>query len=878
MFWPTLESVSISQSHPDGITTFEADVPDPAGTITFEDDDEVRITFEGVRIWAGMVRATNKTQLSEHGPRVYELTGQDYTAKLDDSVIGTDTEQHRQSVATRVAWILTHLDYPGMTTDGVDLPDEIIEAASYGGMTVREALDSVADEMSLFYYVDYEGPSGDLHMFREEILAAPFDLDDTAPDYSTSFPYSEFSRERDTMELTNAVKVIGKRHTRTVTDEDSIAAYGRQESIIVDDTLRTAEQVRAAGRRRLLQLAEPIVDGSLVCWEPGLHAGMRVGIVNDLWGIDSNFIVTGVDISAVDPHDDDDKALLRSEVRFTDRRRVGRFPGAGRHKKSGNKKDDSTAADVGTCCAPVGIGEETLTEATQDAASYAMVPEAGLVAPPVDYEAGDTVILFRGVVSPDGGPSSAGHRVTVPAPSGGHILSSGRLAVREDHFPIDGSEPALWTVEAPTNPSSAEGWIWHRIRGFTTGVDESHHDDESTLFAQSSVGPDDVALGYSDTSILYQRLMLSESTDDEGYVSEATEPSGSGLVGSIRIDGGGDHGEMWLAVAHGPTQATDPATFDDWVFDDPNQGDVHGVALRVGSPYTGAGYDSVIPPSSAVTVTVLPVGPWEGGNVGVDMSIDPPAVSVDAGVLVLTSDETGKDYWLQFDGPPDMPTELDDFTLTVPFELDVAGSLSDPNERYVGVYLIIAGQQVEFYARLGDAVRPQGVLISAAGLTFVAKDITEGAQSYLKMRLSGGVAYAKMWSGTEPSAWDVTTSDLEPNPDEDFFALTVMLGNDGAPAQELRISPLLVSGGALAGEAVDWHIVGYGDGTETTFETPYAYDELSLQVRVDSQVLQGAAIADMDGAGAAFTLSRAPYGDPSDATGSSVVEAKYVRS
>jgi hypothetical protein len=33
----------------------------------------------------------------------------------------------------------------------------------------------------------------------------------------------------------------------------------------------------------------------------------------------------------------------------------------------------------------------------------------------------------------------------------------------------------------------------------------------------------------------------------------------------------------------------------------------------------------------------------------------------------------------------------------------------------------------------------------------------------------------------------------------------------------------------------------------------------------------------MDGAGAAFTLDSAPYGDPSDPTGSSVVEAKYTR-
>jgi hypothetical protein len=710
-------------------------------------------------------------------------------------------------------------------------------------------------------------------MFREEILAAPFDLDDTAPDYSTSFPYSEFERERDTMELTNAVKVIGKRHTRTVTDAASIAAYGRQESIIVDDTLRTAEQVRAAGRRRLLQLAEPIVDGSLVCWEPGLHAGMRVGIVNDLWGIDSNFIITDVEINAEDPHDDDDKALLRSEVRFTDRRRVGRFPGAGRHKKSDNKKDTETVADVGTCCAPVGIGEETLTEATGTPGSYSIVPVEGCIVPPVSFVTGDTVVLFRGVVSPSG-PALEGHYVSDPEMAFVNSGSSGRRVWRHETRDIDGTEPECWTISLDSALPDAEGWIWHVIKG---GYTNTASDNKSLIGTGSGLEPDDVALGWSDTNLLLQRLVMYESIDDEGYVSEATAPPGSEIVGSIRIDGGGDHGEMWMAVSHGPVQSTDPATFNGWAFDLPNAGSVRGMVFRVGSPYTGPGYDSIILPESTVTVTVLPVGPWEGGNVGVDESVDSPAVDVDAGVLVLSSDTTGKDYVLRFSGPPDMPTELDDFTLTIPFELDVAGDLTDPGERYVGVIVTIDGQQASFYARLGDAVRAQGVLIAGSGETFVAKDVTEGAQMYLKARLSGGTAYARMWTGTEPTTWDVTTSALATSAEEDSFVLDVQLGNDGAPAQELRISPLLVSGGALAGEAVDWHIVGYGDGTTTTFETPYAYDELSLQVRVDNQVLQGAGIADMDGAGAAFTLTRAPYGDPSDETGSSVVEARYIR-
>ena len=166
----------------------------------------------------------------------------------------------------------------------------------------------MAEERGLHLSVDVEGV---LHLSRNDLVDAPFELS-TSPDYATSYPYTAFRHALDSVELTNAVRVHGARHRRWVLDEDSIATYGRQESSIVDDSLRTLEQVRRAGRRRLEQLAEPIVEGALVCWEPGLRAGMRVRITNDPWGIDGDFVLTEVHISAVDPHDADGEARLRS--------------------------------------------------------------------------------------------------------------------------------------------------------------------------------------------------------------------------------------------------------------------------------------------------------------------------------------------------------------------------------------------------------------------------------------------------------------------------------------------------------------------------------------------------------------------------------------
>jgi len=193
-----------------------------------------------------------------------------------------------------------------------------LDPATYDGMTVREALDQVADEARCHYYVDFDA---DLHLARDEVVSAPFALDDTAPDYSTSFPYTEYRRARDSTDLATAVYVQGESDQSWVTDSGAIAAYGRQERAVNDGDLKTATQRTRAGDRALAEQAAPVVDGSLVCWEPGLRGGMKAGLVNDLWGLDVTIVLVSVDISAVDPHDEDGEAYLRCEVRFRDRRK-----------------------------------------------------------------------------------------------------------------------------------------------------------------------------------------------------------------------------------------------------------------------------------------------------------------------------------------------------------------------------------------------------------------------------------------------------------------------------------------------------------------------------------------------------------------------------
>jgi len=346
-FWPTLDSVIITDGQED-IPTFAATVVDVAGSIDLDTEDEVYVEIGGTRVFAGHVKGRTLAYRSEAGPRAYDIECQGYTAKLDDSVIDAERARPAESLTERVAWVLSYLAYP-VTTGGVSLPTETAERESYGGHTVREALDVLCDVHRLAYYVDVDR---DLHLFRSESIAAPFELDDVAPDHVSRFPYSEWRHTEDSVELTNAVYVQGERSQAWVTDAGSIATYGRQERSVNDTTLATSTAVARAGARAIAEGKDPQVDGELTCWEPGLRAGMSFRLTNDLWGFDARtFVVVSVEVTAVDPHDAAGEAFVRTLVRYSDRRRAR--PGRHRRTKGQATIEDGTPIALTRACLSV---------------------------------------------------------------------------------------------------------------------------------------------------------------------------------------------------------------------------------------------------------------------------------------------------------------------------------------------------------------------------------------------------------------------------------------------------------------------------------------------------------------------------------------------
>ena len=315
-FTPTLDSILISQEMPDLVAAYNCRAVDQGDGWTFSVEDEVRVTFAGGRIFAGHLKSVTEDRLEETGARCWDLEAQDFTAKLGDALIRRRKKRKRENARRRVRWILRSLGRHGVWTladqDLSNVPtDEDMEPYDYFGASVDEAVAHVAEELRMHHFVDLDNA---FQMIRNEAVTAPFDLDNEAPDLVDTFPFREWRNTSDSVELANAVLVEPekRKHSRWVKDATSIDDYERQERFISDSNIHRPTQATKLGNRTLNEVKDPDVEGALVTYEPGLQAGMKVHVREQLWDHDYDRYIRGVDIRAVDPHDGSGEAHLKT--------------------------------------------------------------------------------------------------------------------------------------------------------------------------------------------------------------------------------------------------------------------------------------------------------------------------------------------------------------------------------------------------------------------------------------------------------------------------------------------------------------------------------------------------------------------------------------
>ena len=836
-FYPVLTSISIVQEHPEMLANFDCEVEDEAAALFFDNEDRAEVTFRGVGIWRGHLKAFMEDSVGgAELQRKWVLSGQDYTAKLDDAIVRRRTKRKREKAKRRIRWLLSYMRPNIWALDGIDLsgvPDRFVEGYEYWGSTVREGLQHVADELRLFFYIDFDNV---FHMFRTETISAPFALDNVTPDYASTFPFRSWTHEEESTDLGNAFLVAPEKpkDARWTRDATSIAAYGRQERFIQDSELGGPIAAENVGARAIAQSADPTEDSSLICWEPGLVAGMTVHVVEGLWGHDFSRIVQAVEMRAVDPHDESGEAYLETTVSLTDRRNVrGRGKG-GSVKDAVNKNTRRTPVASPDPYRLTRFDYVATPPAVTDGAAIPGLLLAGSVR--LTRTHGETPTTVGPWWQPGvyNTPCSYlgewynGH-TTRPSWTGCSGLVNAFTGYRQDEV--------WWKVVVPAHPAN--------IAGISLSVAAGVAGTPAHGPGYGEVMPlEIVAVGLAPGANLRMGTPIGELM--AGETKALVIPAGL-----IPAEGG----ELYIGARtkwESPTKDEQDAYACGWTWPKMSHAYDLDSAAR---PYCGySGEIGVNTPTGLKwltwdaaaadlgTIDAVTNAPWEGGNTVNDGGTEgSPTWAIDGDALVVEAEEpAGKGIYVvgsrEDDDEPSGPWSDASWGVDFDFEVDAHGSEAAAGDR--SITLTTTGQGEQFLGRvqLGDASYPEGVYV--AGPTeeaFTAQALTTGAKWRARFDSRAGVVRGKIWlaSAGEPAQWMAQCAMSETEDDLDRWELYVRVGNGAASSQEAKVSRIRGSMAAASGQRVVKEYVGLASGLDAMFPTAHRYREDSIRAFVN---------------------------------------------
>lgn len=839
-FWPTLDSISITQEHPDLVAAFSCSVVDPTNSVAFEVEDEVRVTFAGERVWAGHLKTVTEDQVSEVGPRVWKLDGQDYTAKLEDALVRRRRKRKREKAKRRVKWLLNQLERHVWDLAGRDLshiPDEYVGAYDYFGQSVNEALSQIADELRCHYYIDLDNV---FQMYRSDTVAAPFDLDNEAPNFTTTFPFRQWNYAEDSVDLANAILVQPekRKHSRWVKDASSIATYGRQERFVSDSNIHRAKQARAIGNRALNAAKDPQEESSgIVVHEPGLQAGMTVHVREALWDHDFDRFIKAVEIGALDPHDDNGEAYLVTTLTLGEANRRRKRKGHGQAIDKIERKRHGQVANVNT---------------------YDLDAFARVVAPP-SWTTGSSVGTLASYQASKGedvdGNDIAFAISSAAIYQASSYIGAGYKGWTTEDCGCPGLENCFkgWKdierwfyLTVPTHPANAAGILVTFPAGTGNGVGTA-----GARIVVRSAQPTDTwqgtVVGYANASAsttVFIPIALVPAAGDVIHI---------GMQANWRCSYGSTAcGWQWPFTTGDGNSGRFLCTPDltpDWaIFSD-----------------AGGSMGALATPSGA---------PWEGGNDwndgGVEGSptygVDGTAYYVDGGTSL-----SGRGIYVkgerEDDDQPWGPWSDGSWAVEFTFSVDAVGDTGTAGPRSIAVTTECEGENIVGTVHLGDSTNAPGISVTAGGATvYSAVSLTDTDKWRARFDTRSGKLRGKLWlvSDGEPASWNVETPMSETEDDADRFSLWVRCGQAGG--QEVRIYRLRAAQDANDGRKVDREFLGHANGVQTRFYTNHPFREGTLRVFVN-----GAGVAPLVeyGDDAEFTLDFRP-------TTRSIIRASYV--
>lgn len=279
------DSVAVASVGGRDAGTSSATLVDTPGTAVVAPECGWRVTDGTTVIFRGLIKKRGK---SERRTRTrykwYDITAQDATSLLVDDVVDVNgLRTGSRSDKAEVEWLLTTFGTKGITTGAaIQNTGTISREIDYTGMNLFEALTEAAKWLTVKFYVAVDLA---LHWYNTESNSAPFNLSDN-PNNTTTFGYDGFDFPDDSLDLVNAVFVIGAEGVgEWVTNSASITAYGRKEAAFQDAELADSAARVAAGNAILAKYALPRGPIKIVVYKPGLRADQNIQITNATWGL-----------------------------------------------------------------------------------------------------------------------------------------------------------------------------------------------------------------------------------------------------------------------------------------------------------------------------------------------------------------------------------------------------------------------------------------------------------------------------------------------------------------------------------------------------------------------------------------------------------------
>lgn len=833
-FAPTLDSIEISQEHPDLTATLSCVVVDRDEGYAFVNEDEVHVLFAGDRIMAGHLKTVTESALEEFGPRTWTLDVQDFTGKLSDALVTRRRKRRKEKARRRIRWLLRYMTRRVWQLDGIDLsgvPDEVVEPYDYFGSTVEEGLQHVADQVRGIFYIDLDNV---FRFFRDDAVPAPFDLDRANPDYVTTFPFREWSDTKDSVELATAVLMEPERRRDALWIKDTlaIATYGRQERFVSDSNIHRRKGALNTAVRAINDTKNPATEATLVVHEPGLWAGMKVHVTEDDWGADEQRYVKAVSIAALDPHDDEDQAYLVTTVTLLDRRRRRSHP----HRSINKNTRRRPGVHANTKLHDVDLFRR-------------------VVAPPA-WEPGDSMGAFSTYQASKG---EAVDGSDIPFVVGPAALPVAASYIGAGYLP--------WTSEdcgCPGLENCFKGWRdierWYKLTVPTHPADMA-----GATVTVSTPALDGVAAARGARVVVLDH----EPTDtwQGGVVGMVGSTGGTVFIPGGLIPAAG--GELHVGLQAG-WRADYGTTACGWTWPfTSGDGESGRYRASIGSPtwqtYTDDGGDmgAIAVPGDA---------PWDGGNAWRDAGVEgSPTFGVDGSAYYVTAAApAGRGLYVvgerEDDDEPWGPWSDVGWAVEVTFSVGVVGD-STAGPRSIEVRTTGEGEQAVGTVHLGDADRAPGISVGGpTAIDYEAVALTPDDRWRFVVDTRANRVRGKLWrvADGEPAAWNVQVDPEETEDDADRFTLWVRCGQDGG--QTVRIHAIRARDAGHDGQRVDKEFLGHASGSTNRFQTCHPFRPGTLRVYVNGV---GVGPAWEDGDDAAFRLDKRP-------TAGSILRASYT--